>query len=145
MAGNKRDNFLGKASDTGTYRSEFPVGMRKPQRPIASGLVFVLLVIAMILAPVSSKAEPLEWWEACKKPRIRIGSCPYPKWNLKVLPTRKNLGQHRYRLWLSGLGFRPSVEVSRGHVYTRRGGLDINPLRTTERINMINNLRLLRQ
>lgn len=29
--------------------------------------------------------------------------------------------------------------------YTRRGGLDINPLRTTERINMINNLRLLRQ
>lgn len=29
--------------------------------------------------------------------------------------------------------------------YTRRGGLDINPLRTTERINMINNIRLLRQ
>ncbi|ABM04480.1 GTP cyclohydrolase I [Psychromonas ingrahamii 37] len=29
--------------------------------------------------------------------------------------------------------------------YTRRGGLDINPLRTTEHINEINNLRLLRQ
>ncbi|MFT7052897.1 MAG: 7-cyano-7-deazaguanine reductase [Psychromonas sp.] len=29
--------------------------------------------------------------------------------------------------------------------YTRRGGLDINPLRTTERINVINNIRLLRQ
>jgi 7-cyano-7-deazaguanine reductase len=29
--------------------------------------------------------------------------------------------------------------------YTRRGGLDINPLRATEHINEINNLRLLRQ
>ncbi len=88
------------------------------------------LGLASFAGPASG--DGLDEWQSRKPPRLRIAASPYPNFLLHILPEEEGFGGHLYRVKIDTLGWGPSSETGRGHLYTRRGGfLDLAHVRRT--------------
>jgi hypothetical protein len=86
----------------------------------------IITATTLIITALGGAAE-LDGDQRSERPRIRVASTPYPNPLFRRLATA-DFGEHHYKskLW------RDQREVSRGHIYTRRGGMiDIAHVRKT--------------